>query len=319
MKANPPIKLGLFRRARVLTLLALGGLLLPLLSPWASSWPSTVHWVHDLAVHWQTVYAALLIVGTLLWAYATYSFLPLLMLPLVAAFPMLTAVQASGRQAAEAKSSLTVVTFNVHLDNDRVREVLDWLHQTSADVVVLQEVNPAFAKALTNDPRFEHRVLAPREDPFGMALLSRLPLEGVKVRTAKASALPAIEAQVVHQGVRVPLVALHPMPPIAPQYVAQRDASLHEEAKALEGSAGMLVGDFNATVWSSAFVQLRALGWVSASPSMGTWPAPAPSPTRIGLDHVLVNKTWSIRSSELGPVLGSDHLPVVVKLELRDK
>jgi hypothetical protein len=66
--------------------------------------------------------------------------------------------------------------------------------------VVLQEISPSFAEALEPSDRFEHKVLLPRYDPFGLALLSRLPFKYARVRPILAGSLPAIEAKVLCRG-----------------------------------------------------------------------------------------------------------------------
>ena len=79
-------------------------------------------------------------------------------------------------------------------------------------------------------------------------------------------------------------------------------------------------GDFNATPWAPAMLALRretglapiATGF--AAPP--TWPALLPRFMRAPIDQVLVSPDLRIRSASTGPRCGSDHLPLVVEIDV---
>jgi endonuclease/exonuclease/phosphatase (EEP) superfamily protein YafD len=72
----------------------------------------------------------------------------------------------------------------------------------------------------------------------------------------------------------------------------------------------LVVGDLNATPWSSAF---KGLGLKRAGDLTGTWPA-ALGAFGLPLDHVLVSTHWSVAAAHVHGGLGSDHLALIVSL-----
>jgi endonuclease/exonuclease/phosphatase (EEP) superfamily protein YafD len=81
----------------------------------------------------------------------------------------------------------------------------------------------------------------------------------------------------------------------------------------------ILAGDLNATPWSAPVASLRSrtgLEIVGGGPgATGTWPTWLPMP-RVHIDHVLFDRSIRVRAHHVGPDIGSDHLPVLVDLEL---
>jgi endonuclease/exonuclease/phosphatase (EEP) superfamily protein YafD len=87
------------------------------------------------------------------------------------------------------------------------------------------------------------------------------------------------------------------------------------------GSKGpvILFGDLNCSPWSYFFDKLLTEGDLSdseqgfgAQASWCAWLIVPPIP----IDHCLVSKNISVEARETLPEVGSDHLPVLVKLKL---
>src|SRR5690606_23433170 len=81
-----------------------------------------------------------------------------------------------------AERALKVATVNVHLDTTDAGAVLEWLKASNVDVAVLVEVSPVLAKALESQSAYPFRVVAPRDDPFGLAILSTIEFDNVRKR-----------------------------------------------------------------------------------------------------------------------------------------
>ncbi|GAB2893673.1 endonuclease/exonuclease/phosphatase family protein [Uliginosibacterium flavum] len=304
---------GLLKRARVLALLCLVGLLLPLASHLLAASDSTLAWLIDLACHWQWLYVCgLLVFGALAaWADRGWACL-LLALPL----PWLTAAP-SAPTLAQGVVVLSVVSANVHLENDDAQSLRRWLGVTRPDVVILLEVSPAYAAGLQGLSDYPHQQLLTQEGPFSMALLSRHPLFGVEV-LRDADGIPGLAASLDVAGQRVRILAEHPMPPLSRYDHVQRNQKLAARAAEAAASAlpSVLAGDLNATPWSSAFAGLAGQGLRRASGITPTWPAIGRAFPGIPIDHVLVSSHWAVVSTARGPDLGSDHYPVLVRLAL---
>jgi endonuclease/exonuclease/phosphatase (EEP) superfamily protein YafD len=79
----------------------------------------------------------------------------------------------------------------------------------------------------------------------------------------------------------------------------------------------IILGDFNRTPWMSDMMNLSSASGVSAKTAPGTWPGWMPRPFRLPLDLVIVGRDLSVKSVQLGPDLGSDHLPVIAEIGLK--
>jgi len=289
----------------------------------ASWWPEasipTLQWLMGLSVHWQWLYAILGGLASL--AYVALGgrggWLAMLVLGVAwwtHALPVASAMTKS------ASPVLRVGTANLYVGNPDLSRLQQWLlDPASPDVVLLQEFSDAAAQLVANGPvraRYPYQVLAPADDPFGIALLSRHPLTFTEtVAPGNPWHTPRLRAKVAWQGHQVAVSAMHPMPPLNRVYALVRDSAMRDEARWLSdaGPLGVLAGDLNDTPWSTGVRGVsptlrRASGLAPTWPNLGGWLSLLP------LDHVLVSAGWMRVGSAIGPDLGSDHRPVVVDL-----
>lgn len=294
----------------LLTLPSLLGLLLPLPSNALAGTSGPLPWLLDLASHWQWLFLAGLVLTALLGAWRDRRWLlPLLATPL----PWLSAAPElpTGRGGPE----LRVASANVHLDSSDIAPLAAWLVQAQPDLLVLLEVSPPYAKALQQLPGYPHRLIHADSSPFGIALLSRLPLSHSGVEMDDQG-IPHLRAQLRLADCNISMTAFHPMPPLSPDFHAGRDTRLRELLQNSGEQPALLAGDLNATPWSSAFAGLDARGWRRASGLAPTWPSLGAGVMGIPIDHVLATRHWRLLAQERGPRIGSDHLPVLVRLGL---
>ncbi len=150
---------------------SLVGLLLPWLTRPLAFSTGTLPWLLDLAVHWQWLFLAGLLLATALGTWLDRGWLALLLvtpLPWLSASPQLP--QGNGG------TPLKVVSANINLHNRDATALIDWLDREQPELVVLLEVSPEFAKSLQRLDGYPYRVLNPQPTPFGIAVLSRLPM-----------------------------------------------------------------------------------------------------------------------------------------------
>lgn len=313
------------RRAKVFASLAFVGLLIPghTLFP-ALPWEAG-RWALDLATHWQLLYAVVFVVCLCAWAWADKRprVLPALLLASLpwAWTPGIWEPFKSSHASVPGNTEsiqLRVATANVHLDTQSVQGLLAWLKTQNVDVVVLHEVSPVLAQRLSEQLDYPFISSLPKDDPFGTAVLSRFPLSAGGLQPHKAS--PRHLQQIgVELGARaLNLFVIHPMPPIAPSLVTERDELIRAamQSASREVQPALIVGDLNATVWSSALRLAAEQGWRSASPYLGSWPSSVPSWIGIGLDHVLMPAKAYAFDAVQGPAGQSDHRPVAVTVRL---
>lgn len=308
-------------RSRWLAPICAFGLVMPILSEGLVGSYNTMEWLVDLVSHWQWMFLVGLVFACTITVFNDRRrALWLLALPL---FWMTAAKPAPDDEYEKIPSAnvLTVVTFNVHMGNHDTTTLARWLAETKPDVLVLHEVSPEYAKGLDAITDYPFRYLVPRNDPFGMAVLSRFPL--VQAQTVEdGDGLRHILTQLDWSGQPIRLTAWHPMPPISQYAHTKRNYQLQTLAKAARasGQPAIVAGDLNATPWSNAFSKLDQAGLRRATGLTPTWPAIGYGWIGIPIDHVLVTQQWSVVQREVGPNLGSDHLPVIVRIALcKDK
>ncbi|MCB1886380.1 MAG: endonuclease/exonuclease/phosphatase family protein [Rhodocyclaceae bacterium] len=301
-----PFSHWLRKRLRLLYGLALLGIASPWLSRALEPRP-TLAWLTDLATHWQFAYVTLaMLAAAVAWRGLARLAAVVALAPGLWGLWWLMPPLAPGADAPAAQT-LRLVTANVHVGTDEPDALLVWARTQQADVVMLQEINPAFAKALearAGDYPFRH--LAPRDDPFGIGLLSRHPLRDARLEPGPGG-LPTLRATVEMPGGPVPVVVVHPFPPLSAETHRERANTVQQLESRASAEASLVVGgDFNASPWSSAFAGVEHLHL--ASRGLPTWHGVLP------IDHVLVGKAWSQARATRAPAMASDHRGLFVEL-----
>ena len=122
-------------------------------------------------------------------------------------------------------------------------------------------------------------------------------------------------------GQTVAVYAVHPRPPDSQAKSEARDSLFAELAGLVEKETMpvIVIGDFNASPWSYAFRDFTSeTQLVNSQNGYGlsaTWPTNLPL-TLVPLDHMLHSDTLTTIDREVGPDLGSDHLPLSVEVSL---
>jgi endonuclease/exonuclease/phosphatase (EEP) superfamily protein YafD len=222
---------------------------------------------------------------------------------------------------------IRLVTANllmVHPSPDRLAVELEAL---DADVLVLQEYSGRWLETARRRGWFEthpHHAEVVRDDSFGCAVFSRLPLEDVSV--VEMAGLPQLQATIRVDGVAVDLLNVHTLPPRIAEYVpGHRQALADIEAWSARRSGErpfLITGDFNATPYSRFHRRISRLaddawelagsGYGHTAPN-GMFPLP---PMR--LDHVYLSPELTVREVALGRGMGSDHRPIEAVIALRE-
>lgn len=217
---------------------------------------------------------------------------------------------------------VTLVFANVLSINTNHDALLSYLDDASPDLIAVAEVSQRWrdvlSRHLTDHP---HRVVVPRNDNFGLALYSRLPILDQHTLTLGPREFPALVVTLDLDGTPITLAVAHPIPPVTPTLLAERDAYLKHVAKNLAtfDTPRILTGDLNLTSWSALFDDvLHTANLLDARAGFGiqaTWPSGL---GRFGLplDHALVSDHWQVLSHDVGPSFGSDHRPIRVVLGL---
>jgi endonuclease/exonuclease/phosphatase (EEP) superfamily protein YafD len=223
---------------------------------------------------------------------------------------------------SQAGTRLRLVSLNVHTENERSDLVLKFLQTADADVILLMEVNETWMTAVQPLRANYPQVIAePRDDNFGIALFSRLPLTNGEVIELGKAEVPSIATAISVGGEQVFLLGTHPLPPGSATYARLRNEQFQEIAALIHcrNLPAIVLGDLNCTPWSPYFTDLlRDSGLKNVSPQhglFGSWPAGLPF-ARIPLDHGLVSPAIRVIEKRMGPPVGSDHLPLILDLQI---
>lgn len=317
---------------RGLLVVVLMGALLPSVLGLLGRWG----WLLDLCNHFRFQCAVVLLAttaGLLLmrsWRWAGVS-LGGLALNLVFVLPLYTG---SPGEADTGRPTLTVMHFNVNTGNSDHAGVIDEIIAHQPDLLFVQEVNQRWLDALeTGLVEYELVVAVPRTDNFGIACFVRSRGSGqspVSITGASAddptggvARVPAIEVSFEFGGQAVSALSIHPLPPVSLAYARARDAGLEAAGRwsAAQGTPHFIMGDFNATPWSTAFRDMRSAGGlINSQVGFGrapTWPAGLGSLGMIPIDHLLHSEDFVTVRRVVGEARGSDHRPLVVELGWR--
>lgn len=278
-------------------------------------------WPFELFSHFrvQFLVAALALAALLAWRRAAVSAVLALVIAAWHAVPAITATPRFAEASACAGPAFTVATVNVQFSNTRPEALRAWLATQPADFLVIQEVTEKWAAELEAQVAYPYRHVLTREDPYGLAVLSRWPLASVALVDLAGDGLPSIAGVLDADGQQIRFLGLHTHWPLTPDLAAARDEALLNAAQ-LASAARLpvvLLGDLNLTPDSPAFGRLleqgglhdvmRGRGW-HPTWLAGFWPL------ALRIDHVLVSAGLCVEQAAVGPPIGSDHRPVVATL-----
>ncbi len=225
--------------------------------------------------------------------------------------------------ALAAGARIRVVTYNAGLEYRGQARFDRWLRSVRPDVVMLQEAGEAWVRDTSladwTHAEVKHRlVLASR---FRPAAAEVFPEEGRR-HQRRAFEVPLGPGAAV-----VSIYNFHPISPRQPDGFNRRRAGYAALAKALRmeqpGRPVIVAGDFNALPTETVVVDALSPAGLAVFDA-GTLEAPTRFarefglPTWIGvpIDHVAGRGPLRPLAREVGPDLGSDHLPVTVDLLL---
>jgi vancomycin resistance protein VanJ len=238
-----------------------------------------------------------------------------------------SAPAAAGSAAA---TSFRLMTYNIEFDNPDRKATLDAIAAADPDVVLLQEVNQAWQDDLTARfaDRYPHRLFhLYQREPGGLAILSRLPLDGDELFDSPLTGWFPAERVTLHAPFGdVQLVSVHLRPAIdrhgwvsgflstPPLRLAEATAYRQRLTRDV---ATIVAGDFNEGPAGDAVQHLIA-GGLARAPTTGppTWHyvgSASKDLLTFDLDHILVGKL-AAHDAHVLDAGTSDHRPVIATI-----
>lgn len=214
---------------------------------------------------------------------------------------------------------VSFMTFNVWKDNDRFYQTIDYIRKHQPDVVGLIEVSHVFDQELQQlKDLYPYYTSLPEEGRFGLALMSKFPFKGARQSELYRFIEPVIAVEVYPNGIHnkpLHLLLFHPRPPINAAFTESRNHDFESLSLWLHTKGGdpiLVMGDFNATIWSTALQNLIQEHDLKTGAGLwrgGTWPSVLGF-LGIQIDHIMIKNMMTSYSQSIGPNLGSDHRPV---------
>ncbi|MCP4408359.1 MAG: endonuclease/exonuclease/phosphatase family protein [Gammaproteobacteria bacterium] len=218
-------------------------------------------------------------------------------------------------------TEFTLLLANVQRSNTEYSRLIEVVNVHRPDLLAVIEPDTAWIQALNIlTPPYPHQKIVARDDNFGIALYSRIPFDDVEVIDL-GDTVPSIAAKILLDKKEVTILATHPLPPPAKQNYHRRNSQLSAIATYIDALPGskIIIGDLNVTLWSTYFSKLlHDTGLLNTRQGYGTlatWPTYLPL-MMIPLDHCLVSPDIMTKDITALSNIGSDHLPLLVKLEI---
>ncbi|MET8828940.1 endonuclease/exonuclease/phosphatase family protein [Streptomyces sp. NPDC004610] len=168
-----------------------------------------------------------------------------------------------------------------------------------------------------------HRTAVDGEGSAGSVILSRFPLTPAEPLPGTMG-MPGAVADIGGHAVRVQLA--HPMPPLPAGLDVWREEldRLRDWARDHADAPAILAGDFNASQDHAAFRRILDAGMTDAARLTGhdrtpTWPARTAPPLGAQIDHVLVSRDFSARTTRFLDPPGTDHRAILTELTLHGR
>lgn len=226
---------------------------------------------------------------------------------------------------ALALRGVQVLSFNLLSTNPMPEHALDWVFNEALSgdaatrLIFLMEVTPDWIPRLAAlRTKFPHHIELPRDDNFGFALYSSVPLNRVFVRPFDdKSNVPGLTGQIPHGKDWISIIGVHPVPPVNARFFQARNEYLGHVRELIGLTPGPVLafGDFNCSRWSPHWAPFENLGLQNAFGGLfppATWYT-FRGLVRTHVDHVLFSPHFAVKKAEVSGFLGSDHRALKVE------
>ena len=223
-------------------------------------------------------------------------------------------------------TSIRLVATNVQMENREFDKWHDVVRAANADVILAVEVDDDWMERAVRPliADWPHVVAEPRDNYYGMVLLSRLQLVDPEVRHQVQEDVPSIHCGVrLKSGDVIHLHCLHPRPPepLRNQNSTPRDAELVLVGRAIGDDPAdpptIVTGDLNDVAWShTTRLFLRLSGLLERRVGRGFFNSyNAKNPLfRFPLDHFFHSNDFRLIELRRLDFVGSDHFPMYLSL-----
>jgi vancomycin resistance protein VanJ len=283
----------------------------------------------------------LLLLAALLRAQQIVMLLPLALVGLVWFGPYFV----PKRPAPASSATLRVLTYNVWGNNHDLHAIESWVREVNADLVLLQEISPAYARDSLPGLRdvYPYQFAQPDDSRWGGNIaLSRYPILTMDYLGSTNAHGQRLVVEINGQPISV--YNVHLAFPVGRSRVpsgesfymrvafgydpVERNQQIESLLSSLDAETNPFIvgGDFNTTEHTVIYTELaarmtdsfREAGWGLGA----SWPVsrargmPAILPPVIRIDYIWHSDHFRAVEVQQGPPLGSDHLALLTTLEM---
>ncbi|NTV31521.1 endonuclease/exonuclease/phosphatase family protein [candidate division WWE3 bacterium] len=282
-------------------------------------------WILELTSHFRMQYVW---IGIILLVYAIaskkYALISFATAAVCINLSLIAPLYMTKSAMAMPSSTLSIVSTNVEWGRADANQLGDFAAQHSADVIFMAEATQDLVNRIqTLHPEYSYAVYHPIDNKLGLALLSKdNPISEVELIWQQDAHRPLLRGDFQIHDQIITIIGLHPHPPTNARWANYRNTYFHDVETYVESIHNpiIMVGDFNTTSWSPYFTELEdqtdlhdSREGFGLSPS---WPSWLPPFMRIPIDHALLSSSLVTQQHEVGPDVGSDHLPIFIKVGL---
>ncbi|QEG41004.1 endonuclease/exonuclease/phosphatase family protein [Roseimaritima ulvae] len=223
----------------------------------------------------------------------------------------------------EDPSAIRTVMTNVEMENDQYETWMQTMRAADPDLLLVVEVDEKWIREIKSfTDKYPYQVIEPRDNWYGMMLLSRLPIEEHRILHLVQDDVPSIDARIrMDDGTLLRFVGVHPRPPepIRDNDAKARDAELTLWGTELAEDDGPIIigGDLNDVAWSQTTrLFLRTSGLLDPRRGRGFFNTFHADHwyMRFPLDHIFHSPHFTISNIERMGFVGSDHFPMLIDL-----
>ncbi len=221
-------------------------------------------------------------------------------------------------------TNISILIFNVLMENENYADVLEFIKSVKADVVLLAETNKIWSENLAELKEiYPFEVSHLLENHYGMMLFSQLEIHDTEIQFIIQKDIPSIHTQIkLRSGDDIAFHGVHPRPPVPEEKgrSTERDGEILLVGKAVRESnlPCIVAGDLNDAAWSSSTQLFKRISGL-LDPRVGrgfynTFHAQYKI-FRLPLDHVFHSHHFRlIDLQRIKNSCGSDHFPVLIHL-----
>lgn len=219
---------------------------------------------------------------------------------------------------------ISIGSINLLTSNKNYKKVRTEILKNEPDILIIEEIDDKWSEELYDiklNYSFSYEVS--REDNFGIAIYSKIPITGLKRLQAGLYDVPVLSAECELDGYKFEVIAAHTTPPTSGESFKNTSKMFENLSDYIKNSEHKIIisGDFNTTPFSYNYrhfvkeAKLKTAGSIFKP----TWPSNnLLLLLGIPIDHIFVPNSFKIKDFKRGKNTGSDHFPIYAKISFEE-